>query len=84
MNTKKIIEYPILDLQNKKARENWGDFDENQCCLCGKQVGENATFVHYFTNGNITNANDDEVDNSQGCFPVGSECAKKIKKIFNK
>lgn len=79
----KAIEIPIIELQNKNAKENWGDFNENQCCLCGKKVGENATFVHYLTNGNITNVNDDEVENSQGCFPVGSECAKKIKKLFN-
>lgn len=84
MENKKIIEYPINLLQNKKAQENWSDFDENQCCLCGKKVGKNPIYVHYLTNGNITNADDDIVVNSQGCFPVGSECAKKINKIFNK
>lgn len=77
----KIVEIPITELQNEKAKNDWGNFNENQCCLCGRKVGENPTFVHYLTNGNVTNIQED-VENSQGCFPVGSECAKKVEKAF--
>lgn len=73
-----IVEIPIHDLQNEDARNNWGDYSDNQCCLCGKKVGKNPKMVHYLTNGNITSAGEEQVDNSQGFFPVGSECAKKL------
>jgi len=34
--------------------------------------------VHYLTNGNIVSYGGDDIENSQGMFAVGSECAKKL------
>jgi len=74
----RVIEIPLHELQNEDAQNNWGDYNENQCCLCGKKVGKNPKMVHYLTNGNIISWSGDDVANSQGFFPVGSECAKKL------
>lgn len=73
----RIIEIPIEELQNEDAKQNWGQYQENQCCLCGRKVGKNPKMIHYLTNGNIVSS-DEEFENSQGLFPVGSECAKKL------
>jgi hypothetical protein len=78
MSIQRIIEVPIEELQTEHARSNWGDFQENQCCLCGKKVGKNPRHVHYLTNGNIVSYGGDDIENSQGMFAVGSECAKKL------
>jgi len=78
MNTiQRIIEIPIEEVQTEHARNNWGDFSSNQCCLCGKKIGKNSRLVQYLTNGNIVST-DQEMENSQGFFPIGSECAKKL------
>lgn len=73
----RIIEIPIEEVQNTDAKKNWRRYNENQCCLCGKKVGENPKMVHYLTNGNIVSTCED-LENSQGFFPVGSECEKKL------
>ena len=36
----RIIEIPIEELQNEDAKENWANYNENQCCLCGKKSRE--------------------------------------------
>lgn len=74
----RIIEIPLDELQTEDAKENWGDYNTDQCVLCGKKVGKDPKMVHYLTNGNIISYSGDDVDNSQGFFPVGSECAKKL------
>lgn len=83
MNSKhtiqRFIEIPIEELQNEKAKNGWGEFDSDQCCLCGKKVGGPGTkMVHYLTNGNIVSSEGSDITNSQGFFPVGPECAKKL------
>lgn len=74
----RFIEIPLDELQNEDARNNWGSWNEDRCCLCGKKVGENPKMVHYLTNGNIVSYDGSDVANSQGFFPVGKECAKKL------
>ena len=74
----RIIEIPIYELQSKDAQENWGQYQDKQCCLCGKKVGKNPKMVHYLTNGNIVSYSGDDIQESQGFFPVGNECAKKL------
>ncbi len=59
----------------------------NTCFICGKPTGS-RTFVHYITDGFLIPADLDHDDleyfdmQSQGCFPIGSECAKKIGSEF--
>ena len=74
----RVVEIPIEELQTEHARNNWGKFNPDQCVLCGKKVGKNSKLVHYLTNGNIVSWNGDDITESQGFFPVGSECAKKL------
>jgi hypothetical protein len=78
MSIQRIIEVPIEELQTEHARSNWGNFNTDQCCLCGKKVGKKPRYVHYLTNGNIVSYGGDDIENSQGMFAVGSECAKKL------
>lgn len=74
----RIIEVPIDELQTENAKNNWANYNTNQCCLCGKKVGNNPKYVHYLTNGNIISYGGNDIENSQGYFPVGNECAKKL------
>ena len=78
MSIQRIIEIPISELQTEDAQNNWGDYKSNQCCLCGKKVGNNPKWVHYLENGNIVSHSGDDIEGSQGFFPVGNECAKKL------
>jgi hypothetical protein len=74
----RIIEIPIGELQTEHAKNNWAIYREDQCCLCGKKVGKEPMYVHYLTNGNIVSYSGDDIENPQGFWPVGSECAKKL------
>jgi len=74
----RFITIPIAELQNDDAKENWGNYSSDQCCLCGKKVGKNPKMVHYLTDGTIVSYGGDDVAESQGFFPVGNECAKKL------
>lgn len=74
-------------------RADWETFDRNEardhrgvpgepCLLCGRHLTEtairNGWSIEITTGGQII-PNDHHVDlDSQGCFPIGSECAKKI------
>lgn len=73
----RIIEIPISELQTEEAAKNWGKHPD-RCCLCGKKVGANPKMVHYLNNGNIVSYDGSDIVNSQGFFPVGNECAKKL------
>jgi hypothetical protein len=59
----------------------------NTCFICGKPTAQRS-FVHFTTDGFLIPTNIDETDlgqfdlESQGCFPIGSECAKKIDREF--
>lgn len=85
-NTKKEIlkainEFPV-DLWSHPNRP---DCVQINCCEhCGKPLGKNPLYVHVNTNGTIlpntiTEEDLKQVDmESQGAFPIGSNCAKKL------
>ena len=52
--------------------------DEEKCEYCGKKLGNNRLFVHITTDGVCLPNSINIIDQSQGCFPIGSECAKKL------
>jgi hypothetical protein len=62
--------------------ERHGDHSHT-CFICGKPTAKRS-FVHLTTIGLLVPAElaDDDLENfnleSQGCFPIGSECAKKV------
>lgn len=57
---------------NRKA------MDTTDLCLeCGRKVGKNALHFEVNTSWEVIVPNSDD-ENSQGCWPIGSECAKKF------
>lgn len=75
----RIIEIPLDELQTDKARKI--DVTIHNCCvICGKTIKDNNNnykMVQLLTNGNIVSS-DQDFENSQGFFKVGSECVKKL------
>lgn len=60
-----------------------------RCSHCGRPVnveaGSIVRYVHYTTSGDITSEFDfEKVPDSQGGFPIGPECAKKLPRAFVK
>ncbi len=51
---------------------------QEPCIICQKpvNVSEKTKYVHYLTNGHVTNVLD-HVD-SQGMFPIGNDCCKRL------
>lgn len=77
----RIIEIPLDEVRSEKyeqAIERLGDHSDT-CFICGKRTAgkANTKMVQYLTNGNIVSTLE-EIEGSQGCFPVGPECAKKL------
>jgi len=56
----------------------------NECEYCGKKLGKNPLYVHINTSGTIipNDVTEEELSlagfESQGCFPIGQNCAKKL------
>ena len=73
--------------ETPKMKENGGEIMANGgCCICGKKVGKNPALVHMNTSGDIIaplkeGENEEDV-NSQGCWVIGSECLKRVKREF--
>ena len=74
----------LPEVKNKKE----GSGDVERCICCGRKVGENPKYVHMNTCGKVLALWIDEEFcaeltgwDSQGCFPIGNECAKKISKF---
>lgn len=73
-----IVQIPLKDLQTEKAKSI--DVTVSHCCIiCGKKLNEGESYrqVQLMQNGNIISCGDD-VEGSQGFFPVGNECASKL------
>ena len=58
---------------NRKALDSF----DSLCTVCGRKLGANLLYFEVNTSWEIITPNDSNED-SQGCFPVGSECAKKF------
>jgi len=78
MSIERFIEIPLEELQTEKAKNM--DISISKCCiLCGKKITvQNPKMVHLLTNGNIVSYKGSDVAESQGFFPVGNECVKKL------
>ena len=85
--TKELYVSPMLD----RNLDKYGQSD-NQCICCGKPMKpDDKQYVHMNTNwlavhSSITDVKCLEMTGaeSQGMFPIGNECAKKMKGfIFN-
>jgi hypothetical protein len=82
MSIQRIIEIDLEEIRAKEYQNNIDRLGENTntCFICGKRIKnmEKAKYVHYLTNGNIISYGGDDVEDSQGFFPVGSDCAKRL------
>ncbi len=54
---------------------------QDECIICGKptNINEKTKWVH-ITNEFIAVERDYSGDDSQGCFPIGNSCCKKLPK----
>jgi hypothetical protein len=74
----RVIEIPLFELQTEKAK-NMDITISDCCCICGNKIKapNKSKLVQLLTNGNIVST-DQDIENSQGFFSVGSECLKKL------
>ena len=88
LNTIQFLPLVPLQADYETQRSNERRFNSDKhvdnCFLCARPLTEkardNGWMVHLHVQlGLIPNGADiDDMSGSQGCFPVGSECAKKI------
>jgi len=76
----RIIEIPLEEVRSEQYDNNIENFGEHSdtCFICGKRTNGDTKMVHYLTNGNIVSYYGDDIEGSQGAFPVGKDCAKKL------
>jgi hypothetical protein len=57
-------------------------FNQEPCILCERPVNinENTKYVHMLTT--LEAVTEEEHKNSQGLFPIGNECCKKLPKEY--
>jgi hypothetical protein len=71
--------------QNRKRRSRIADEVRGECFLCGRDVNETtAKYVHLSTAGGLIPVSAGTPTDSQGWFPVGSECVKQIPSAYVK
>ena len=82
----KIQKIPLPFFKEERSGnkpKNW----DGQCCLfCGRALSlKNRYWVHMTTSAHLIDVNVDEsqVNNSQGWFPIGATCSKKIPSEFS-
>lgn len=58
----------------------------DECFVCGRGLTEKgldrASWIEHTTSGYLVPVADPSPEDSQGCFPVGSECAKSVPAEF--
>jgi hypothetical protein len=57
--------------------DRYGDHS-NTCVCCGKPIAEPKLHVHMSTGWMVKHTADLDESDSQGFFPVGPDCAKRI------
>lgn len=86
MNTRNeisaVIEIPLESVQSESYSSNIrrSSGSSEHCIICGKQIKDTskAKYVHLLTNGNLVSYSGEDIEGSQGFFPVGIDCAKKL------
>ena len=60
---------------------NMNSSSEKRCCVCGRKVGKNSWYFEVIDGGDLRKQDGTEAIQDagyMGCYPVGSECAKKF------
>jgi len=82
MKTMELYESPMLERNQEKYGNN-----DNQCVCCGKPMKKGKCFFVHMNTGweavsiDVTyeNCKEETGFESQGWFPIGNDCAKKMK-----
>lgn len=68
--------------------ERFGDHS-NSCICCGKRIKSPTKYVHMNTDWMVVRADIEDIEceaitgaPSQGAFPIGNDCAKKLNKNY--
>ena len=81
MSISTLVQIPLESVQTTSYHKNLAKYgnDSDTCICCGKRVKNypSCKYVQLLTNGNLISS-DQDFDNSQGLFPVGNDCAKKL------
>lgn len=70
-----------IPLEDVKTTDNDTTISNDCCLLCGKKLRKVTLQVHLLTNGNLVSS-DQDIDNSQGFFPIGLECKNRLPNNF--
>jgi hypothetical protein len=82
MESQQFEKIELSSVRSPKYDENIereGDHSET-CFICGKRT-QSKQLVHYLVSDELI-AYGGDVEDSQGFFPIGSNCAKKLPKKF--
>ena len=75
---------PFGPTYQERLRRCHGDLGEEACCVCGKPTKGKATYATVLDGGSRFATATEEVDTSDpgymGGYPVGTTCAKRLKK----
>ena len=75
--------YEIYQSAEKEKNEARYGIDSNSCVCCGKRIKNIEYMINTTTDWVcVDEPNEDNIHNSQGSFPVGSECRKHFPKEF--
>lgn len=84
MESQQFEKIELSSVRSSKYEENIereGDHSDT-CFICGKRTKtEKPKHVHYLTSDELI-AYGGDIEDSQGFFPIGSNCAKKLPKKF--
>lgn len=72
----------LEDLRTSRYEANIERLGEHSdtCIACGQRTAEKG-FLQLTTSGFLVDETEKEVEDSQGLFPVGSECLKRFHKL---
>lgn len=74
-----IFFIPLDDIMDEEYKESKGA--KNPCICCGKEIKQPRQSVHLLTTGDLVST-DEDVENSQGLFPIGNTCKNKLPNNF--
>jgi hypothetical protein len=92
MNNITIITSEFLELDNFRSEQYYDRLEKlgehsDTCIVCGRRT-KDTLMIHMSTSGMVapSHLTEEELDaigfESQGCFSIGSDCAKKLGKKY--
>lgn len=80
------VPYASLQTNERNRRRRLKEGCSERCFFCSSPIRDDvqAAYVHMTVDGCLVPANEelDEEHGSQGCFPVGPECKKRVPARF--